>query len=162
MGHQAEAREIAVFKQWRLTGLGALQWKDVAIGLPLWRALFGLFMSFGHRPARGLIIALFIAGATGWFYDQATQHGALTTKEPGAQFHPYIYSLEVMLPVVKLGAVEAWKPSRKQFSLRLPFGLGESIVCDDCVQYVVWLETAFGWLAGGLLLALVAGLIKKD
>jgi hypothetical protein len=162
MGHQDDARDIAVSKQWQLTRLSALRLKDIAIALPLWRTLFGLFMSFGHRPARGVIIALVIAAATGWFYEQAAQHGALTRKEPGMQFHPYIYSLDVMLPVVKLGEAEGWKPSRKQFPLHLPFGLGELMVCDNCTQYVVWGETVFGWLAGGLLLALVAGLIKKD
>ena len=162
MGHQDDARDIAVSKQWQLTRLSALRLKDIAIALPLWRTLFGLFMSFGHRPARGVMIALVIAAATGWFYEQAAQHGALTRKEPGMQFHPYIYSLDVMLPVVKLGEAEGWKPSRKQFPLHLPFGLGELMVCDNCTQYVVWGETVFGWLAGGLLLALVAGLIKKD
>ncbi|MDQ3563363.1 MAG: hypothetical protein M3436_04210 [Pseudomonadota bacterium] len=155
MGRDDEARNIAVLKQRCLT-------RPTKPASWLWRTLFDLFMSYGHRPARGLIIALIIAATTGWFYDRAAQNGALTTKELGSQFHPYIYSFDVMLPVVKLGEAEAWKPSRNEFSLRLPLGLGEQMVCADCTQYVVWLETVFGWLAGGLLVAVVAGLIKKD
>lgn len=202
MGHDDEARAVAVFKQQRLTRRIPLLWKitavsgvvaaisllafghwwpaAVVIGLLLvteartwlWRIVFESLVSYGYRPAQGLVIALVIAMVTGWFYQQAEQNAVLAYQqtgkdqvmpaEPTAQFHPYIYSFDVMLPVVKLGQAEAWKPTRRGFILRLPWGTGELSVGENGTQYVVWMETVFGWLAGGILLALVSGLIKKD
>ena len=176
MGHEDEARDIAIFKQRLLTRRTVTRCQFVgvvAVWTWLWRTLFDLFVRYGHHPERGLVIALVIAMVTGWFYQQAEQNGvmvhhqtqeqgALKTQEPRAKFYPYIYSFDVMLPVVKLGEAAAWKPSRRGFTLRLPLGLAEVRVCDNCTQYVVWLETVFGWLAGGILLAVVSGLIKKD
>jgi hypothetical protein len=133
-------------------------------------------MCYGYRPGRGLFIALVAAGIIGWFYDQAEQNGAivkravqeqrapntdLQAQEGKALFHPDVYSLDVMLPVVKLGEADTWKPSRTGFRLRLPWDLGVNVGAD-WTQYVVWLETIFGWFAGGMLLAVVSGLIKKD
>ena len=201
MGHDDEARGIAIFKQQRLTGRIASFWKIVAVvGVAaavlllsfshwwpaaivvgillvteartwLWRILFEIIIGYGYRPAQALVIALSIAMATGWFYQQAEQNGALAyapaekDKVVGTEptrFHPYIYSVDVMLPVVKLGVAEAWKPTSRGFNLRLPLGVGELSVAENGTQYVVWLEMVFGWLAGGILLALVSGLIRKD
>jgi hypothetical protein len=202
MGHEDEARAIAVFKQQRLTRRIPLFWKitavsgviaaisllafghwwpaAVVIGLLLvteartwlWRIVFEYLVSYGYRPAQGLVIALVIAMVAGWFYQQAEQNAVLayqqtgkdqvTPAESSAQFHPYIYSFDVMLPVVKLGEAQAWKPIRRGFILRLPWGTGEVSVGENGTQHVVWMETVFGWLAGGILLALVSGLIKKD
>jgi len=202
MGHDDEARAIAVFKQQRLTRRIPLLWKvaavsgvvaaisllafghwwpaAVVVGLLLvteartwlWRIVFEYLVSYGYRPAQGLVIALVIAMVTGWFYGQAEQNAVLAYQptgkdqvmpaEPTAQFHPYIYSFDVMLPVVKLGVAEAWKPTRRGFILRLPWGTGQLSVGENGTQYVVWMEMVFGWLAGGILLALVSGLIRKD
>ena len=135
----------------------------------LWRRIFGWVVSYGYRPGRGLAVALVVALVGGAFYQQAERSHALARaaeKSPAsgasaAPFHPYVYSLDVMLPVAKLGEAEAWKPTGKPFVLHGPFGVGSFTVPAVDVQKIVWLETAFGWLAGGILVAMVSGLVKK-
>jgi hypothetical protein len=205
MGHDDEARAIAVFKQQQLTNriapsrsapssigiFGVLAvvillfisqpWLAIlaVAGLLLfpktltflWRAMLGRLLGYGYRPAWALVLALVVAMPSGWFYKQAQEQGALsyhkaekdTASSAAADhpFHPYIYSLDVMLPVVKLGEAEAWKPEPRRFILYLPVGLGKVSVGENCTQYIVWMEMVFGWLAGGILVALAAGLIKK-
>jgi hypothetical protein len=183
MGQMGPAREIAIFKQRRLTTSLVSRFNHIdpsaffRVFRCLLRGLFDLFVSYGYKPGKGVIIALFIAWMMGWFYGQAEEQGAIVrretqeqravsqgvkTQEAKTQFHPYVYSLDVMLPVVKLGEADAWKPSGTGFRLRLPFGLAEPNVDKAWTQYVIWIEILFGWLAGGLLLAVVSGLIKKD
>jgi hypothetical protein len=203
MGHDDEAREIAILKQRCVTGripprtrwlgVAALvailiaayfgSWPIAAVtalgasvllflsnaGLWLWRTvvLDGL-VAYGYRPARALAIAGVIAVALSWFYDQAQKGGAIVeTARPGQTsppptFYPFIYSFDVMLPVVKLGEAEAWKPANTEFTLRGPWGLGQASVGPQITLYLVWAEKAFGWLAGAILIAVVGGLIKKD
>jgi hypothetical protein len=135
--------------------------------------LFRVLVGYGYRPKRGLAIALVVAATAGWFYQQAQEAGALTyhaaegakhaaAAEPAPAFHPYVYSLDVMLPVVKLGQSEAWKPADSSFDLHLPLHLGKFPIAAGWTQTVVWIETVAGWLAGGILVAIVSGLIKKD
>lgn len=203
MGHDDDARDLSVAKQDQLTGridaqhkrlagagvlaalvllaAGQSLWAAIVIGFLLvtksgqwlWRTVFRLSVAYGYRPGRGLVIALALAMAAGWFYQQAQANGGLghhsaesgksaPAADAAAPFHPYVYSFDVMLPVVKLGQADAWTPTNKAFTLRLPLGFGTVPVGAGATQFVVWTETVFGWLAGGILVALVSGLIKKD
>ncbi len=151
-----------------LAMLIAIRWRRGARSAEwLWRRTFGGLVAYGYRPGRGLAAALVVALVCGAFYDQAARGGALAPaggkgEAPGAAalFHPYVYSLDVMLPVAKLGAAEAWKPTGRGFTLRAAPGPGAVVVDAAFTQKIVWLETAFGWLAGGILVAMVSGLVK--
>lgn len=177
MGLADDARKIAILKQRYLTASIAPSKNPAAFVHWLWRILLSSFFSYGYRPGQGVVIAMVMAVALGWFYEQAEQNGAivkhkgkeqpalktgLSAQEGEARFHPYIYSLDVMLPVVKLGEADAWGPSRTAFRLPLPLGLPDALIGADWTQYVIWAETVFGWFAGGMLLAVVSGFIKKD
>jgi hypothetical protein len=200
MGHDDDARDLSIAKQDQLTGridaqhkhlagagvlvalallaAGQSLWAAIVIGFLLvtksgqwlWRTVFRLSVGYGYRPGQGLVIALAIAMAAGWFYQQAQANGGLGrhSADSGsgapavAPFHPYVYSFDVMLPVVKLGQAEAWQPTNQAFTLRLPMGFATVPVAASATQFVVWTEMVFGWLAGGILVALVSGLIKKD
>ena len=70
-------------------------------------------------------------------------------------FHPWIYSADVLLPVVSLDYKEEWQPVvRDAWGTPLPLGY--------TLQYLYWLERALGWLAGLQLVGLLGNLIKKD
>jgi hypothetical protein len=58
-----------------------------------------------------------------------------------------------------LGVADQWKPQPKPFKLKLY--ASEIPVADWVLQYVIWAETLFGWLAGGVILAVVAGQLKR-
>jgi hypothetical protein len=148
--------------RWR-SGARSAEW--------LWRATFGGLVGYGYRPGRGLGVALMVALLAGAYYQAAQAGGDLTLEKSkgGAEspasatakpFHPYIYSLEVMLPVAKLGEADAWKPADKGFVLRTASGRRIVAFDREVTQKIVWLETAFGWLASGILVAMVSGFVK--
>jgi len=119
MGLADDARKIAILKQRCLTGSMAPSFNRLYpaafVRYPhwLWRKILSLFLTYGYQPGKGLVIAIVMAGIFGWFYDKAEQAGAIVKHEgkeqlalktdPNAQqgearFHPYVYSLDVMLP----------------------------------------------------------------
>ena len=154
----ALAAILAVMAAAGVTGDGArsAEW--------LWRRIFGWGVAYGYRPGRGLAVALVMALVCGAFYQQAAAGGALGPAKgaaPATPFHPYVYSLDVMLPVAKLGEAEAWKPTGRPVEIHGPFGLGAARLDAAFTQKIVWLETAFGWLAGGILVAMASGLVRR-
>lgn len=154
-GFSSAARNVAILKQRFLTRSR----RDLSL---LWRPLFDGFMSYGYRPGLGLLWALLIAFATAAFYDEAAEHKAILPKEAGTPFHSLIYSMDVMLPVVKVGEADAWKVQPQAFKLDLPLGLGHVQIGADWTKYVIVAETLFGWVAGGLLVAIAGGFVKKS
>jgi hypothetical protein len=109
-----------------------------------------------------------------------------------ASFSPFVYSLDLILPVVSLGQAKDWGPITPStdpgngtrsifesmffdFLTILPdiFGLriGGSLPTNptdwrDCmaffVRFVTWFENLFGWVASLLMVAVLSGLVKKD
>jgi len=153
---------------------GAVAW--------LWRALFGATVRYGYAPQWGLAIALATALLGGLYYEGAWSHCALQHKvethaakgsdakphpiscaasQTDAAFYPYIYSLDVMLPVVKLGQADAWVPTDQKLFDRRGGGGSGWLFNPTVVQKIIWLETVFGWLAGGILATMASGLIKR-
>jgi hypothetical protein len=47
------------------------------------------------------------------------------------------------------------------FKLKLPFG-SELCISEEVTQRVIWAENVFGWLAAGVILAVVSGLLKRN
>jgi hypothetical protein len=86
---------------------------------------------------------------------------ALPREYPG--FHPWVYSLNVLLPVVDLQQEQAWGPVAPPAS-RLWWKGFVSIFMSlgGWAQLLVWLETLYGWIAGAMLIAVVTGLTRKE
>jgi len=80
-------------------------------------------------------------------------------------FNAWIYSADVMIPVIGLGQKSAWQPAPAapiQFELKLPNTLGCLEIPTNFVYYMQLLETVFGWVGGLLLVSFVTGLTKKE
>lgn len=106
-------------------------------------------------------------------------------------FSPFIYSLDVILPVVSLGQEKDWGPITPAASPKtgqyFPFDLVLDVVetiskpiwherqkLDEkdkpdqyafgglLLRWLIWAETLFGWLATLLLAAVLSGAAKKD
>jgi hypothetical protein len=164
MGHDEDARRIAIFKQEQLTRIARGQKRLSGRIRPVYGALAG----YGYRPDR-LMAALFVLwlASAGLYWGAARTGGfapvdaqvwtndrlaaacksnwtACPDVAESLDFNALTYSADVLLPVVNLGQRAAWTPSR------LP------------IRAVVWAENILGSLGALLLGAILGGLIKKD
>lgn len=170
---------------WR-TPRGALR----ALAATLSAVTVGWLMGYGYRPLRMVLITLTVGFFCGLYYDQVADQEAfvprdsqvLTSQEVRTclhaqesatwikclqekvpeypRFNPYIYSLNVLFPVVDLFQEKSWIPIRKEVKLALPY-LGTFRAKEWMTEVVVYSELAFGGLVGVLAVALFSGLIRK-
>jgi hypothetical protein len=147
-GQEAEAQEIAIAQRNDLRDAGDLTW-------PRWISSFVLdkTIKHGYRPPRvvGLLAALYVAVLLA-FWGVQHQPGVMVpakdtagmTAAPTALhcrsgypcFYPAGYALDVVVPIIKVGQAENWRPDGAA-----PWG---------------WAYLAGTWLATGLGLALTA------
>ncbi|MEX0814059.1 MAG: hypothetical protein WD014_00135 [Dongiaceae bacterium] len=161
MGHEHDARKIAIEKQRLLRRSGRLGPWDRIIN---W--LLGVIVGHGYRPWRAVSWALAVV-LFGWgVFDVAEgrqlivpakervymspayiERAELPPEYP--QFRAFVYSLDVFLPIVELHQEEYWLP--------LANGLK-----GWAVWIYMWLHIAFGWVLTSLAVLGLGGVIKKD
>jgi hypothetical protein len=174
----------------------ALAWAFVGLGTAYW---------YGWGRILLFLLALWIGG--GALYSEVASQGGFAPSNPaiylneklqakcgrhwtackGAPaelpgFNPYLYSLDIMLPVLDLGQKHDWQPLDRvddpvQFNLpaltwlpindlrhsEIPdFDIKRQPVGEGRVDAFVRAQTLLSWGALGLLLAMLSGLIKKD
>jgi hypothetical protein len=71
-------------------------------------------------------------------------------------FQPFLYSLDLLLPLVDLQQDKDWSPIVMQTDGKTRMWAGEF------VRAVMWFEILFGWIASVLLVAVLGNLVKKD
>jgi hypothetical protein len=76
-------------------------------------------------------------------------------------FQPFLYSADVLLPIVSLGQDTSWSPMVKPISLELPM-VGRLHLSRWVTVSVMWFEIFFGWIAGLILIAVFSGAVKRD
>lgn len=183
MGHDADARAVAIEKQEMLRAAG----KITGVLWPLhW--LYGWLAGYGHRPLNTVCAMSLVWIFASYVYDYAEQRGVVAPSSPiihanktlndacggasGARltqwtrckdlpqeyttFNAYLYSLDLILPLVDLQQDRDWAPI---------------VTEDDGVtwtwyrafnRFVMWFEILFGWGASLLLVAVLGNLVKKD
>ncbi|WP_424360630.1 hypothetical protein [Methylocystis parvus] len=142
---------------------------------------YGWFSGYGHRPMRIVYAAFTIWIALAFVYRLAASDAlfaplnAATVREmkskcdkqftPGRiqwtqcdvlltaypRFSPYAYSLDLILPVARLGQSNMWTPISD----------GAWFSLSGWTQRLVWFEEIFGWVAALTLGAIAAGLVKR-
>ncbi|MGE0774208.1 MAG: hypothetical protein AB7G25_06315 [Sphingomonadaceae bacterium] len=70
-------------------------------------------------------------------------------------FQPFLYSLDLILPIVDLQQEKDWAPIVQSQS-------GETLWCGRILRWIVWLEILFGWAGSVLLVAVLGRLVSKD
>ncbi len=76
------------------------------------------------------------------------------------KFNPWVYSFNVLLPVVDLYQEKSWAPMQKEVQVTI---LGNGIALPEgATNAVVVAEIVFGWVASLLLVATFSGLVKTD
>ncbi len=174
----------------------ALAWAFVGFGTAYW---------YGWGRVLLFLLTLWIAG--GAFYDEVASQGGFAPSNPaiylneklvakcgkhwtdckGAPpelpgFSPYIYSLDIMLPVLDLGQKHDWQPidrTDRPVELLQPkftwlpnndlkhseipdFDIKAQPIGEGAADAIVRAQTLLGWGALGLLIGMLSGLIKKD
>jgi hypothetical protein len=97
--------------------------------------------------------------AGGNWTDCAAKVGGKFAEYP--QFNPWVYSFNVLLPVVDLQQEKSWVPMQR--SIRFDLGGGHSLTIPDWgTNALVLAELVFGWLASVLAIAAFSGLVKTE
>jgi hypothetical protein len=160
-----------------------------ALGALIWSLTGGLLIGHGYRPLRVLFIMAAVGLACGYYFKLAADRGVFAPRDsqvflqPGfsacrpendgnwtrctekfpeyPQFNPWVYSFNVLLPVVDLQQEKAWGPMQK--SIHFDLGGGYSIdVPDWGTNALVLAELVFGWIASLLAIAAFSGLVKTE
>jgi hypothetical protein len=77
------------------------------------------------------------------------------------QFNPWVYSFNVLLPVVDLQQERSWVPMQR--AIRFDLGGGHSLPVPDWgTNALVLAELVFGWIASLLAVAAFSGLVKTE
>ena len=186
-GHNKEAREIAILKQQLLTRRARLQfqpfswlWRSflqLSIGYGynpqrIFIATFCLWLLCGYVYQSAESQHIFAPTVAGYFFNGKMEECRPSDTAPErwngtdcysklgqeyVAFNPFIFSLDVILPIVNLHQEEAWQPMPRPLKMEI----GNRAFILPCVRCVMWLETLFGWLAAIMLTAFVSGVIKK-
>jgi hypothetical protein len=183
MGHPYEAAQVAIAKQEQLRKAGkiegpvrnAMHWlygKLAGYGhRPIWTvywmAAVCVLCSLGYYGGRELGVvgpssplihasARFDScGARG----EAGKHYWTSTNCPMppeyTTFQPFIYSLDLILPLVELQQDSDWAPIVSNTN-------GETLWAGRALRLLMWFEILFGWMASLTLVAVLGRLVDKD
>jgi hypothetical protein len=116
----------------------------VALGLP-YRFLVG--NGFKTWLAAFWILLLTLLGMK--VFGQAyLNHQLIASKSAGAviPFQPFVYSLDVLLPIVDFGQADGYLPSAAG---------------DSYIRIFYWAQTALGWVLATALAASAGGALKR-
>jgi membrane-bound metal-dependent hydrolase YbcI (DUF457 family) len=74
-------------------------------------------------------------------------------------FNPWIYSLDLILPLVDLQQNSNWAPAAtytdsRQVTHNLPGGM--------IARGIMWFEILFGWFTSLMFIAIISRLVEKD
>jgi len=170
LGLSEDAREVLIERErrrpeeWHRTS-SSQRWY-FSIPRRITHTLFGTLVKFGYRPALALgwAAALWLVGALLiWYADQtdgffpaksrlhleATSLPIPPTPVAYPSLNPFTYSLEVMVPFLKMNQEEFWLPNRVSQSGRV-------------IQSYLWLHACLGWLLATFGVAAVSGIVKRD
>jgi len=144
-GREVEARKVLIAKQDALRRHGELGRLSKA-----WNWFLGISIAHGYEPWRVMwfmVVMIMIGWGVFWGADTLTVMEP--TKGSGYQpdFSPFIYSLEVFVPLVDLHQESYWLPNATYREL---------------FRVYFWLHIIVGWISSTLLLAALTGLVRKE
>ncbi|MGO9475030.1 MAG: hypothetical protein ACLPWS_16765 [Rhodomicrobium sp.] len=170
--------------RWRCGPVSAIR----ALGALLWAIAGGLLIGYGYRPQRVLFIMAAVGIACGAYFKVAEEHGVFAPRDsqvflheslsdcrgnwtkcaiklPGKfdeypAFNPWVYSFNVLLPVVDLQQERSWVPMQKE--VRFELGGQPLTVPPWGTNAAVLAELVFGWVGSLLAIAAFSGLVKTE
>ena len=70
------------------------------------------------------------------------------------EFNPWLYSLDLILPLIDMKQYSSWLPIRQQVEVKLP-PAGAFTLSEAATMELVWAEHLFGWLSSLLAIAVL-------
>ncbi|MDP3822781.1 MAG: hypothetical protein Q8R33_15020 [Burkholderiales bacterium] len=121
--------------------------------------LYGVVAGYGERPLRlvgAMALVWLLCGAAYWAANEEraiapTRAATRTTPE----FHPWLYSLDLLLPLVDLQQAREWAPLPREPARPDDFWRGVT-------PALTWFEAIFGWAAALVLVLAVSGVTDRD
>jgi hypothetical protein len=161
MGRNAQARDVAIGLEWHLRDA-----RRIGLGTPapvrsasrLAHLLYGRLVGFGHRPARlaaSMLAVWFVCGALYWA--AARQGGFVPWPANAPKFQPFVYSLDVFVPMLDLQQARHWTPADTAADGSLEQAFGAPLL-----RVLTWLEALCGWAMSVTLFAVATGLAPRD
>jgi len=145
MGREVDARKVLIAKQDARRKHGELGRTS-----NVWLWFLGKTIRYGYEPWRVMwfMVAMILIGwgLFSWAYDL---HVINAVKESAPPFNPFIYSLEVFIPLVDLRQESYWLPNTEG-------SYGASF------RAYFWLHIILGWVSSTLLVAALTGLVRKE
>jgi hypothetical protein len=141
MGREVDAREVLIAKQEALRKHGELGYLSKA-----WNKFLSITIAHGYKPWRTMwfMVALILTGSGVFWLAELRQ-----MQQSAPSFNPFVYSLELSLPLIDLHQESYYLPEADQpggWFFRLYF----------------WVHIILGWVASTLLVAALTGLIRKE
>jgi hypothetical protein len=161
MGHEADARKVAIAKQDALRRRGQLSRPG-----RVWNWFLGFTIGHGYKPWKALLFLLtFLVSGSGVFY-YASLQGAMKPPKAESSFqqsspdsrhcdekypclNPPLYSLDTLLPIIDLQQEKFWLPDA---STRIGM----------LSRWYLWLHIVVGYVLTSLTVVALTGLVKKD
>jgi hypothetical protein len=137
-GHDEDARRILIAKQRRRSAAGNLAGR-------IWGWLLYLTVGYGYRTwlAALWLIGLLILGT--WLFGSVYRGELTPANKPDVQpaFQPFLYTLDLLLPVVSLHVRDAW-------------------IAHDAAQVWSVVFIIMGWILASAVVLSLTGLLKRD
>ncbi len=159
MGHEAQATGVLVGKQRHRRKYGTMG-KCARV----WNWLMGATIGHGYKVGRVAwwALGLWLLGALilwqGYGADLIVRSGSDEATPSGAEFSPWIYSLDVLLPVVDLHQEAHWRPDPTKGCTILGY---EAARAGQAIRCWVWLEILGGWVLATLAVAGLSGIAQR-
>lgn len=159
-GLEEEAKGISIAKHNDLRCRGHLSWHA-----KLWNFILGFTVSYGYRPQNVLCLiipaVIFYGSLYSYGYSKSLMSPSVVrpfdldlspietkVSEKYPKFNPYVYSLDVMIPVIDLHQQRYWLPNANR---------GDKFICVDgdnicfphfgcLLRYLFWFQILVGWM----------------
>jgi hypothetical protein len=162
----AKNKDYAARLQWSKPG----QWSEC-----FWYKIFGYFIGYGYKSGRAFELSLvFIVVGTFIFHlghrynlmlpreEKACSFtgGVLKVNKSYPVFNSFIYSLEMFVPLVKLGIDDHWRPSAERGHPLFHARKKTLLTTDGLLRCYLWIHIIAGWVLTTLWVGGLTGLVK--
>jgi hypothetical protein len=165
MGWEKESRTVLIALE---------EERDRRGSLPLWQKARRLFyrvgFRYGYDPVKPAAITALVAFLIGWFFVSLGKGaGLMLSKESGTsalagaeteQLSPMLYSLDTLLPIHAFHQEDNWWPRAEDW--HWCFCLPAHPPWGYLLRWWLSAEIALGWAAVGLIVAGLAGVVRRE
>jgi hypothetical protein len=141
----------------------------------LWYGLIGKLVGYGYKTGRAFGISLIFIIVGTFVFSLGHRHNLILPSEEKAYsfqagilrvhkgypiFNPFIYSLEMFVPLVKLGMEDVWRPSAERGHPLFRNKNKALLTTDGVLRCYLWIHILAGWVLTTLWVGGLTGLVK--